>query len=237
MATQVKDIVVQVRELLVEKDPRFWSDEELIRHVYNGCKDMWRDIVDLKQEHFLFHNTTEVTYQPDADRLTGVPSNVHKVYMIEALDQSSTSTNVGLQFRPLDYNHDLFRLSRTLDPIAPQNNTVYYSITSAGGPVSAPVILCAPKVSSVVNIAFTYVPTIEPFSDGEAIIPIPGEADSALVAWTVAWARAKERDDRMPDPGWFQTYSTLRQHILQSLGTREYQEPYFVDAMFESYWS
>ena len=66
--------------------------------------------------------------------------------------------------------------------------------------------------------------------------PIPGESDNAVVAWTVAYARAKEREDRSPDPNWLAVYATEKQHLLQSLGLRQLQEPEFADAMFMSYW-
>ena len=57
-----------------------------------------------------------------------------------------------------------------------------------------------------------------------------------MVAWTVAFARAKEREDLSPDPGWLAIYSTEKQHLLQSLGLRQYHEPSYVNAIFEEYW-
>jgi hypothetical protein len=86
-----------------------------------------------------------------------------------------------------------------------------------------------------VSLRFVYVPTLATMT-AASTVPIPGEADNALIAWTVAYARAKERDDRSPDPGWLTVYATEKQHLLQSLGLRQLQEPEYVKAMFEEYW-
>lgn len=236
MATQVKDIVTRVRNLLVEKQPRFWSDPELIGYIEAGVKDLWRDIVDLKQEHYLIRNVTDVSYPASSDRLIGVPVNVHKIYMVEPVDLTVNGANASLEFKPLDYNHDSFRSARARDSIDPSADTIYYAITSQGAPVDAPVIFCAPQVNSSVPIAFSYVPTLDPIQSPDDRIPIPGEADNAIVAWAVAYARAKEKEDRAPDATWLAVYASDKQHLLQSLGLREYQEPQFVDALFADFW-
>jgi hypothetical protein len=80
------------------------------------------------------------------------------------------------------------------------------------------------------------VPTLGDLTTND-FVPIPGEADNALVAWTVAFAHAKEREDRAPDANWLSIFSTEKQHLLQSLGLRQYQEPQYVQAQFEDYWS
>ncbi len=56
------------------------------------------------------------------------------------------------------------------------------------------------------------------------------------MAWTVAFARAKERDDRSPDPNWLAVYATEKSHLLESLGLRQYQEPTYVEAIYNNYW-
>jgi len=119
--------------------------------------------------------------------------------------------------------------------VDPSNEVIYYSITSAGGPVNAPVIYCAPQVTSDVAIRFWYIPTLGDLVADDAV-PIPGEADNALVTWTVAYARAKEREDRSPDPAWLAVYSAEKTNLLQSLGLRQYQEPSYVDAIFQEFW-
>lgn len=235
MPTQISSIVSKARKRLIEDTASFWTDDELRDICIDGIKDLWRDIVDLKQEHYLVTNTTDVTYPANTTTLIGVPTNVHKLYMIEPTDTTANSTNVGLTFQPLDYNHKDFIRSRTLDAISPANSSIYYAISGQGAPVNAPTITCAPKVDSDVPVAFTYVPTLGAM-DENSFVPIPGEADNALVAWTVSYARSKEREDRAPDQGWLAIYATEKQHLLQSLGLREYQEPSVAIALFEEYW-
>lgn len=235
MATLLSAIETQARRHLNETTASFWSSTELIDITNRGIKDLWRDVVDLKQEHFLTVDITNVSLAADTATLTGVPTDVHKVYLIEPRDISEGSTNEGLVFKPLDYNHQVFQSSRSRDNIEPTNDVIYYSITAQGGPVNAPTIRVAPKVTSAVNLAFSYVPVLADLS-AAGNVPIPGEADNALIAWVVAFARAKERDDRSPDPNWLAVYATEKQHILQSLGLRQYQENTYVDAIFESYW-
>ena len=197
-------------------------------------KDLWRATVDLKQEHYISVNNTDVTLPANSSTLSGLPSDIHKVYIIEARDQSTNSTNNSLIFIPLDYNDIRFQNSRGADAVDASSNTIYYAITGQGGPVNAPTIYCAPQVTSSVNISFVYVPTLQTLTAG-SIVPIPGEADNALIAWTIAFARAKERDDRSPDPNYLAVYATEKQAILQSLGLRQYQEPTFATAVFEEY--
>jgi hypothetical protein len=235
MPTQISSIIAKSRKRLIEDTASFWTDPELRDICIDGIKDLWRDIVDLKQEHYLTTNTTDVSFPVSSTTLQGVPNDVHKVYMIEAADPTSNSTNVGLTFTPLDYNHKDFIRARTIGPIDPANSSIYYAISGQGAPVNAPTITCAPQVNSAVSIAFTYVPTLGPMTEN-SFVPIPGEADNALVAWTVAYARSKEREDRAPDTNWIGIYATEKQHLLQSLGLREYQEPSVATALFEEYW-
>lgn len=235
MPSTIASIEATARLRLIEPQPNFWSSAELVSICISGIKDLWRDTVDLKQEHYLTVDDKNVTLPANATTMSGVPTDVHKVYLIEPRDLTSNSVNVGLQFRPADYNHVVSQAARSTNPIDPTNATVYYSITGQGAPVNAPVIYTSPKVTSPVNITFSYVPTLGPLT-AASIVPIPGEADNALVAWTVAFAMAKEKEDRSPDPAWISVYATEKAHLLQSLGLREYQEPSFVDAMWEQYW-
>ena len=235
MATQISTIELLARQRLVEETPRFWSSEELTDIIIAGIKDLWRDIVDLKQEHFLTINNDDVTFEADATSLTGVPTDVHKIYLLEPVDTTIGSSNQGLVFAPMDYNSDVFASARSKAAIDPTYDTIYYSITSAGGPVNSPTIYCAPKVTSAISVSFCYVPTLAALTS-QSDVPIPGEVDNALVAWTVAFARGKEKEDRMPDAGWLATYATDKAHLLESLGVRQYQEPTIVPAMFASYW-
>lgn len=237
MATLISSIEAQVRSRgLIETTASFWTSAELTDIISAGVRDLWRDIVDLKAEHFLTIDNTNVSLPSGTATLQGVPSDVHKVYLIEPRDTSITNAvNTGLCFKPLDYNHPTFQASRSRDAIDPSNDTIFYAITAQGTPVGAPVIYVAPKVNSQVLISFCYIPSIGQLTTN-SVVPIPGEADNALVAWTVAFALAKEREDRSPDPNWLAIFSTERQHLLQSLGLRQYQEPSYVDAMFSEYW-
>lgn len=235
MATTLAQIEVLSRRHLEEVTAKFWTSAELIDIEIAGIKDLWRDIVMLKQEHFLTVDTTNVTLAANTATLTGVPADVFKVYMIEPLDGSTDSNNVGLAFKPLDYNHPKFLAARGTDAIDPSNATIYYAVHAAGSPVAAPTIRIAPQVTAAVTLRFTYIPTIGTLTSASNV-PIPGDADNALVAWTVAYARAKEREDRMPDPGWFETYIGEKTRLLNSLGVRQVQEPIFVDALFEEQW-
>lgn len=236
MATTLADIEVQVRQTpLIEPVAKFWSSLELQSIINRGIKDLWRDIVDLKQEHYLTIDNTNVTMQANSTSLTGVPNDVHKVYMIEPRDLSENSANNGLIFLPKDYNHLDFQSARGSASVDPTGNVIYYAIHKQGAPVGAPEIRVAPRVNAAVTISFCYVPTLATLPPA-GIVPIPGEADNALVAWTTAFARAKERDDRTPDPNWLAIYNTEKQHLLESLGLRQYQENTVVDALFAPYW-
>lgn len=235
MPSPISTIETLARQRLIEVSASYWTSPELLEIIYAGIRDLWRDIVDLKQEHYLKNNNTDVYYDAQATTISGLPSDIHKVYMIEPRDLSTNGTNHGLQFKPLDYNHETFQAARALDAITPTSSTIFYCITGQGAPVNAPVIECAPQVSSGVLLRFVYVPTLGQLISTSSV-PIPGEADNALVAWTVAFARAKEREDRSPDPNWLSIYATEKQHLLESLGQREYQEPKMAIALFESYW-
>lgn len=233
MATLVTSIIRSVRQHLIELTPKFWADEELIDLINRGSHDLWRDIVDLKQEHFITINNTDVSLVAGATQLSGVPNDVHKVYLIEPLP---TSVSNGLTFTPADYNSHAFKTLRTADSIDPSNGAeILYGIHSQGAPVGSPTIPIAPRITSTTLLSFCYIPVL-PTLISTSYVPIPGEADNALVAWTVAYARAKEREDRAPDPTWLSLYATEKGHLLESLGLRQYQEPTYVNAMWEQYW-
>lgn len=233
MPTKLSTIESKARERLIESTPRFWSSSELIGIINDGIKDLWRDVVELKQEHFIKEAT--LTLYASTGQITSVPLDVHKVYHIGPLDVSSTSATRGLRFEPRDYNSADFQGARRSGTIDPAGELVYYTILNQGGPVEAPIIKIAPQVNSDVELNFVYVPTLHEMT-ADNIVPIPGEADNALIAWTVAYARAKESEDRSPDANWLSIYATEKQHILVGLGTRQHQEPEFAEAMFSGYW-
>lgn len=219
---------------LIELSPNFWSSAELIALINLGIKDLWRDTVDLKQEHYLTINDTDVSLPANSWQLQGVPNDVHKVFLIEPSDMSENGPNHSLTFEPRPFNSDKFQSARATSAMDPGSGVIYYAIHGQGGPVNAPVIRIAPQVTAAVNVSFCYVPTLATLP-ASGMVPIPGEADNALVAWTVAFARAKESESRAPDAAWLAIYATEKAHLLESLGLRQYQEPIYVDAMFENY--
>jgi hypothetical protein len=235
MSSLFSDLILPIRNHLVEPTAKFWTDAELTALEIAGARDLWRDVVDLKQEHYLTVDATNVSMVANATSLTGVPADVHKVYMIEPRDLSVNGSNHGLLFKPSEYNDQTFQLARSRDAIDPTNDTIYYAVTQQGAPVAAPTILVAPKVTSTVLLSFSYVPSLGTLT-ASSTLPVPGEADNAIIAWTVAFARAKEREDRSPDPAWLSVYATEKAHLLQSLGLRQYQEPSYVNATFSEYW-
>lgn len=239
MPTQLSEIERQVRDRLDEPVPRHWSSQEMIDIINLGIKDLWREIVNLKGEHFLVINTEDVWLRRGEDQLSNVPTNVHKIYLIEPVDIRFTQSRPGsrVAFRPADYNHDDFVKARAYDsfPIEENGGTVLYCITGQGGPVSTLKILTAPRISNDLQVRFSYVPTLAPLV-GSNFIPIPGEADNTLIAWTIAYARAKEREDRSPDPAWLMAYDKEKDALINSLGLRQYQEEQVADAIFQDYW-
>jgi len=235
MATTGTQLIPSVRFHLNEVTAKFWTDAELFGWIDKGVRDLWRDIVDLKQEHYLTIDNTNVSLPASTTSLSGVPNDVHKVYMIEPRDVTETGTSRRLIFTPLPYKHPRFAQARMLPAVEPESNTIYYDVTKSGTPVVAPTILVAPTVSRAVNLSFSYVPSVGILLVSDTL-PIPGEADNALIAWAVAFARAKEREDRSPDPAWIEIYSSEKQHLMQSLGVRQLQEPVYVDANFEQFW-
>lgn len=235
MATAISSIETQARRHLNEPVASFWSSDELVAHAIAAIRDLWRSTVDLKQEHYLTIDATNVTLAANTATLTGVPSDLHKVYMLAPRDLSSASVNKGLLFKPMDYNHPAFQAALGRDPVDPSDDMVYYAVTGAGSPVAAPTIYVAPQVNSAVNLTLSYVPSLAALT-AASDVPVPGEADNAVVAWVVAYARAKEREDRMPDPGWIAIYGREKDSLLQSLGVRQLQEPQIVDMVFQEYW-
>lgn len=231
MATLVSAIVTQVRDHLIEPTARFWSDAELIRHLNLGVKDLWKAINDLYQDHFLTIDATNVSFPASSDTLTGVPADVGRIHKLEVRDLSGAAA--GIKFTPTKWNTPAFEAARMQSAQDPSLLLeIMYAIVSAGAPVAAPVVYCAPRVSSALPLRLAYVPTLATLVAGDNV-PIPGEADMALVAWTVAYARAKEREDRSPDPEWLAVYATEKSSLLTSLTPRQAEEDEYAEAMFD----
>ena len=236
MATTLATLTTLVRYQLNEPVSAYWSDAELVALMNAGAHDLWRAINDLRGLFFTTCDTTNVSLAANATTLTGVPADCTRVHMLEVRDLSQSGASRNLEFIPKPYNDPLFQMARGMSASDPASGGVIYWVQGgAGGPVAAPTVYVAPTVSSAVNLALTYVPVLADLT-AASNNPIPGESDNALVAWTVAYARAKEREDRAPDPGWLTIYGTEKQNILVSLTPRQDQEPMITTAMFESFW-
>lgn len=236
MATLLSSIETQARTYLLETTASFWSSAELIDIVNKGIQDLWGAFIDLHQEHFLTIDETLVTMAANTSTLTGVPADVFRVHIIEPRDTTQSSSSRSVLFVPRDFNSDEFIHARTLPAQDPSNALViYYTLIGAGSPIAAPTIRVAPKLSSAINLLLAYIPGPTVLTSA-GTNPIAGESDQALIAWCVAHARAKEREDRSPDPNWLAIYQTEKQNLLTRATPRQSQEPDVVGDFFAGYW-
>lgn len=233
MATACADLLTIVRSHLHEAIARFWTDSELMALMTLGARDLWKAINDNFQDFFLtIDEGGSVSLPANATTLAGVPSDVTRVHLIEPLDPD-TFNNVT--FTPKPYEHPDFCAARAQPAVDSTAQMIYYHVSQAGAPVAAPTIHTAPKVLTAIPLRFVYVPTIAALTTASTN-SIPGESDAALVAYTVAFARAKEREDRSPDPAWVAIYEKEKTKTLVSLTPREVQEPEHVEGIFDQYW-
>jgi hypothetical protein len=216
----------------------FWSEDELLNIIIDGAKDLWRKIIDLHQNHFTTIDATNVTHAAGLTQLSGVPADCFRVLSIEPRDITENSTGRQVNYKPKKYTSAQFIADRSLGTLTPDYSTsIYYDILNAGSPVAAPTIVVSRILSSTLNIRLTYVHTLDVSAMTEDDSnPIPGESDNALIAWGVAYARAKERDDRMPDPGWLSVYATDAQGLMTALTPRQEQEEEVVEDLFAGQW-
>lgn len=213
----------------------YWSSQELIDIMRKGATDLWGAIIDLHQEHFQTVDTTNVTLAVNGESLTGVPNDVFRVLLIEPADTTSVGTSRSTIFVPRDYNSPEFSQARSMDGQSPTGGLIiYYAVTQPGFPVAAPTVLTAPKVNTAMALRFVYIPGLGTLT-AASNNPIPGESDDALIAWTIAHARAKDREDRMPDPNWLAKYSTEKQNMLVRMTPRQEQEPDVVPDFFSGF--
>ncbi len=234
-ATTLASIIgSKVRPALIEltADARFWTDAELKDILIDGAKDLWGSILDVYGDHYLTVDETNVSLAANTNVLSGVPADCFRVQVIEPRDITESGTSRNILFIPRKFKSAEFTDARTR-PVqdAGSSGVIYYQLTGQGAPNGAPVILTAPKVSSNLLLRLAYNPTLV-FDPTTPVNPVPGESDHALMAWTIAFARAKERDDRLPDPGWLATYATEKTHIITRLTPRQEQEPDVVEDFF-----
>lgn len=235
MPTTLQAIEVDARVFLNETTADFWTSTELVQHMNDAIKDLWRATVDLGEEYYLTIDSTNVSLAADASTLTGVPAGVYKVVKIHPRDMSPSSSNLGLLFKYADYHSDVFQSALGENDVDPSQTLLYYYVEGAGGPVAAPTIRVAPQVTTAVNLTLAYVPTqADLASTGNN--PIPGESDAAIMHYTVAMALAKVRPDGQPDPVHLDLYGTLKQALITSMTPRDISEPEVVDAFFGEWW-
>lgn len=239
MATTLASCISQARLHLKETTARFWSDAELFAIAVKGCNDMWGAIIDLNQEHYLTVDTSNVTLAAAGTSLTGVPTDTFRVHIIEPSDTTAAGASRGVMFVPRDYNSPEFIRARSMSAQDPGNGIIiYYTLTGSGSPIAAPTVLVAPAISATLALRFVYVPSLPALtlSGPASNNPIPGESDQAIIAWIIAFARAKEREDRSPDPNWLRVYATEKQSLLTRMTPRQTQEPDVVDGFFQDLW-
>jgi hypothetical protein len=227
-------------------DSPFWTEQELLDLLIAGCQDLWKAIADLHQGHFVKIEDPAtggtMVYPAGASGVTtdftGVPADCFRVLMIEPanLGANGVGATVVRQFRPKQFHSTSFQEARAMSV---QDSftwwTIYYDLLNAGSPVDTIRIVGAPPVSAAIPIRMTYVKTLPTLLETDNN-PIPGESNSALIAWVVAYAKAKENAERIPDAGWLAIYSTEKQGLLVALTPRQEQEEEEVTGMFEYGW-
>jgi hypothetical protein len=233
MATALSSLLTQTRQRLLEPTASFWTDAELLAIMNHGIRDLWRAVNDTYQG-YNWATDTSVTQGANAVTLTNVPDRCANILGIEPYDRAALP---NLHYRPKEFTHPDFSNARAESAFdASSGGTIWYDRVNAGAPVGAPTIYVAPKVTADIQLRLTYIPTFAVDLTASDDNPIPGESDEALIAWTVAYARAKERDARTPDETWLQVYSTEKGNIIQAITPDQQDEPDVVDALFENYW-
>jgi len=233
MATTLSALVTIVRRHLNETTASFWTDAELVDHLNLGIKDLWRALNDNYQNYFQTNDATNVSQVASALTLSGVPADVATVRGIEPRD---LSTYGNIRYESRDYMDPVFqgaRSSEAMDPL--QGGRIYFSISGAGAPISAPTIHVAPKLSATLPLRLVYVPTLATVALG-GNNPIPWESDQALIAWCTAYALAKRKESQTPDAEWISIYGTEKAHILTAATPRQTQDDEVAEALFEAYW-
>jgi hypothetical protein len=230
----LNDLVTRIRYTLVEPSESFWTNTELLALLNEGIRDLWRRTKDLYQDYHYTVDSTNVSLPANSTTLTGVPADVAIVVGLEPRDLTA---HRNLRFEPrryMDAAMQSARASASNDPA--RGGTIYFAITGAGGPISAPVIYAAPLVTADVPLALTYIPTI-PTIPGTSANPIPGESDRALINYVLAHTINKDKDNAQPDPTWMAAYEMEVTKIIVALSPRQEASEQVAEAFFEPYWS
>jgi hypothetical protein len=212
------EMIAIVRSTLKEPTASFWTDAELLKLANLGIKDLWRGITNLDKDHFYTVDSSNVTLENGDITLTGVPATVARVLLIEPQSLTSYPT---MTFEPRGYGHPDMIRARALAAAAPADGDArFFAVVGAGAPVGAPTIYCAPKVNAQLALSLVYVPSLADNVTGDEN-PIPGEADLAVIAWTVAYALAKESATHQPDKFWLDVYNTEKQICVEMVQERQ----------------
>jgi hypothetical protein len=234
MATLLSSLETKARRHLKEETASFWSSQELIDIINEGIKDLWGMAVDLHQEHFVTEDATNMSLAADATSITGVPSDVFRILIIEPRDVTTDPGRICI-FEPKDFGSSDFQNARGMSSQDPTSGVrIYYTLFGAGAPTAAPTIRVAPAISSDMNLRVLYIPTQATLTSA-GTNPVPGESDNALIAWCVAYARAKEREDRSPDPNWLAVYKTEKENIRVRLTPRQEHQEDVVEDLFRAW--
>jgi hypothetical protein len=236
-ATTIASLVTQVRGQLVEPTPNFWSDDELVAIMNLGAQDLWANILDLHQDHYIKIDESHAVLRAGETEISGVPEDCFRIQLIEPRDTSVDTAGHATLFLPKKYNHPDFIMARTRTAQDQDGQrTVFFQVSGVGPPIEAPHILTAPKLTADLLLRICYNPALPLFTSGDGN-PVPGMSDNALKAWTIAYARAKESEDRIPDAGWLTVYGAEKQSILVRLTPRQEQEPDVVEDVFQGFGS
>ena len=233
MASLIASIITTARSQLNETTEKFWFDFELADYADKAVKDLWRAINDNFQHYFLTIDETNVSQPSGATQLTGVPADVS---IVRGLEPRELNLRPGLNYEARDYNAIDFMRARALGQQDPSYGVkVLYCITQAGAPIGAPTIEVRPQLSATIPLRLTYVPTLETI-DEDSLNPIPGESYNAIMAWVVAYALAREAEDKLPHAGWLAIYATEKTNLLVALTPRQTDDDTVAEALFEDYW-
>ena len=235
MATTFTSLIAQARATLLEPaevSGGFWTDDELLALANKAVKDLWKGVIDLFQDHIVTIDITNMSIAASTRTITGVPTDLARVLMIQPRTLGSSSSNPGLIFKPRTLTHPDFVQANAFRPTSPRDTVIYYAVLNAGAPVAAPSIRIAPMVSSAVDLEVQYIPVIADKTIGQDN-PIPGESDMAIIHYIIAFARAKEREDRAPDPEHLSIYATEKRNMMTVLTPRSDQEPETVQGFWE----
>jgi hypothetical protein len=218
----------------------YWSDDELREHAISAAKDLWRRFTDLHEDHFVTIDEENVSAVVNDTVLDGVPEDVFRVLLLEPRDVTDNGAARGLRFIPAKFNSDEFRADRRLGSVDPSGGAVVrYAILNAGSPVDAPTIKLSRALSSTTLLTLEYIHTLDDdaLREDDAVNPIPGESDEAMLDWMCAFALGKQNPDGHlePDGTWMALYEKQAGLILQASAPRQEQQPRIVRGVFDDF--